>query len=327
MMPAPARVLVCALLCVLTTPSTAFLPKKPNLVVFLQDDQDFVMGGWRPMKQTLQLIAAKGLFATNWFIHTPVCCPSRAELLSGRYFHNLRMPTNSGGCMHVQTGVAGLEDKPNEHSFAKYLVQERGYTAGWFGKHLNHCPSKPPPGYDCQTCRFFANGGGSDEEPGGYVNASFHDFEANTSVLNPQTSPSGMYKASTAGEFAGYTTSIIANKSIEWLHKVAGVTDATGATVPFVMTVASKSPHTAATVAKWYREGTWVDNESAPRTENWGVDPKLLAGHHALIAGQGPLLPNEERAIDMQFRKRWKSILCASPHPPPPAPLHASTAR
>ena len=25
---------------------------------------------------------------------------------------------------HVQTGVAGLEDKPNEHSFAKYLVKE-----------------------------------------------------------------------------------------------------------------------------------------------------------------------------------------------------------
>eukprot|EP01050_Picozoa_sp_SAG11_P039115 SAG11_NODE_16300_length_551_cov_1.371681_1_plen_95_part_01 len=95
------------------------------------------------MKQTLELVAAKGMFATNWFIHTPVCCPSRAELLSGRYFHNLRMPTHNGGCMHVQTGIPGLEDKPNEHSFAKYLVGEKGYTAGWFGKHLNHCPREP----------------------------------------------------------------------------------------------------------------------------------------------------------------------------------------
>ena len=76
------------------------------------------------------------------------------------------MPTNQGGCMHVQTGISGVEDKPNDHSFAKYLVELKGYTAGWFGKHLNHCPHEPPPGYDCPTCRWFTNGGGSDIEPG-----------------------------------------------------------------------------------------------------------------------------------------------------------------
>ena len=72
----------------------------------------------RPLKQAHALIADKGVFAENWFIHTPVCCPSRAELLSGRYFHNLRMPGPSGGCMHVQTSVPGVDDKPNDHSFA-----------------------------------------------------------------------------------------------------------------------------------------------------------------------------------------------------------------
>eukprot|EP01043_Picozoa_sp_COSAG02_P122726 COSAG02_NODE_59656_length_273_cov_1.310345_1_plen_63_part_10 len=63
--------------------------------------------------------------------------------------------------MHVQTGVAGMEDKPNEHSFAKYLVQDRGYTAAWFGKHLNSMNGRhpPPPGYNCPTCYWFTNGG------------------------------------------------------------------------------------------------------------------------------------------------------------------------
>ena len=207
--------------------------------------------------------------------------------------------------MHVQTGIAGLEDKPNQHSFAKYLVRDRGYTAAWFGKHLNHCPGLPPPGYDCPTCRWFANGGGRDMEPGGYINATFRDFYGNVSVSDNPQSKGGTYVASTAGEYAGYTTSIIANKSIHWLHQVAGTAQA----APFVMTVASKAPHTAATPAPWYETGTWVDEESAPRTESYGVDPLRLAGHHALIAGQGPLLPNEERAVDMQFRKRWKAIL------------------
>ena len=34
-------------LCALLSATAAAPPKRPNLVVFLQDDQDFVMGGWR----------------------------------------------------------------------------------------------------------------------------------------------------------------------------------------------------------------------------------------------------------------------------------------
>ena len=60
------------------------------------------MGGWTPMKQTEAVLAKNGMTATNWFIHTPVCCPSRGEILTGRYFHNIRVSSfGGGGCMHV----------------------------------------------------------------------------------------------------------------------------------------------------------------------------------------------------------------------------------
>ena len=100
------------------------------------------------MHQTQSLVAERGVFATNWFAHTPVCCPSRAQFLTGRYFHNLRMPTPAGGCMHVQTAVPGVADKVNPHSFAAHLAREGGYTGAWLGKHLNGnaCPREPPPG-------------------------------------------------------------------------------------------------------------------------------------------------------------------------------------
>ena len=75
------------------------------------------------------------------------------------------------------------------------------------------------------------------------------------------------------------------------------------------MTVASKGPHYPATPAVWYEEGTYVDSVSAPRTPGFAVDPSVLKGHHAMIASQGPLLPNEQRAVDFQFRKRWKALL------------------
>ena len=50
---------------------------KPNIVLFLCDDQDFALGGWTPMKQTTERWSKKGATAANWFIHTPVTilCP------------------------------------------------------------------------------------------------------------------------------------------------------------------------------------------------------------------------------------------------------------
>jgi hypothetical protein len=48
---------------------------------------------------------------------------------------------------------------------------------------------------------------------------------------------------------------------------------------------------------------------SAPRTPSFGVEPASLQGHHAQIAGQGPLSTAEVRSIDRHFRKRWKALL------------------
>jgi N-acetylglucosamine-6-sulfatase len=57
---------------------------------------------------------------------TPVsCCPSRSELVTGRYFHNIKAA--NGGCMHVD------EDLVNNATFARDL-HEAGYIVGMFGK-------------------------------------------------------------------------------------------------------------------------------------------------------------------------------------------------
>ena len=40
--------------------------------------------GATPLPKTRELLANQGITATNMFIHTPICCPSRSELLSGR---------------------------------------------------------------------------------------------------------------------------------------------------------------------------------------------------------------------------------------------------
>ena len=83
--------------------------QKPNIVLFLTDDQDQMLGssfpraapgGATPMPRTKAEMEEKGAMASNMFIHTPICCPSRSELVSGRYFHNIRT-TQAPSCMHV----------------------------------------------------------------------------------------------------------------------------------------------------------------------------------------------------------------------------------
>jgi arylsulfatase A-like enzyme len=69
-----------------------------------------------------------------------VCCPSRSELLTGRYFHNIRddaftLADGTKGCMHVNvTKPDTRTGNPLTFSTALY---DAGYATGVFGKYMN----------------------------------------------------------------------------------------------------------------------------------------------------------------------------------------------
>ena len=82
---------------------------------------------------------------TNFFTNTPVCCPSRATLLAGRYEHNNKATSyqHSGGgvvkdgmCMRQNTSRT-LNPEFWLNSFVYRLKYEHGYKTGMFGKVLN----------------------------------------------------------------------------------------------------------------------------------------------------------------------------------------------
>ena len=62
---------------------------QPNFIIFLTDDQGYgdlsCMGATDFKTPHLDRMAAEGARFTDWYSNSPVCSPSRASLLTGRY--------------------------------------------------------------------------------------------------------------------------------------------------------------------------------------------------------------------------------------------------
>ena len=95
----------------------------------------------------LDRLASEGLLFRHHFANSPVCCPARAIILTGKYAHTNGMIAND------------LRLRESETSMAE-LFAEAGYRTGFVGKwHLDGGPRQPgwiPPGARRQGFEFWA---------------------------------------------------------------------------------------------------------------------------------------------------------------------------
>ncbi|KAG1664598.1 N-acetylglucosamine-6-sulfatase [Nymphon striatum] len=105
-----------------------------------------------PMKKTKEILQNHGATFKNMFVTTPICCPSRSSILTGKYIHNHHTVNNSvsGNCNSLS-----WQQGPEKRSFAAYLKQHANYTTFFAGKYLNQYGKKKvggvkhiPPGWD-----------------------------------------------------------------------------------------------------------------------------------------------------------------------------------
>ncbi|NIA16330.1 MAG: sulfatase-like hydrolase/transferase [Nitrospiraceae bacterium] len=116
--------------------------KKPNFIVFLTDDQGYgdlsCMGATDFRTPHLDRIAASGVRFTDWYSNCPICSPSRASLLTGRY------PGNAG----VRSILAGHRTAlglPQETPTLAAALKPLGYQTAMFGKwHLGLAEGSRP---------------------------------------------------------------------------------------------------------------------------------------------------------------------------------------
>lgn len=104
---------------------------RPNVLIFITDDQR--TDSMEAMPLTSKWFMEEGRWYPNAFATTPVCCPSRASIFSGRFAHNHEVKKFT-------------PYKLNQRSTLQAHLQRDGYRTGFYGKYLNgyRLSSDPP---------------------------------------------------------------------------------------------------------------------------------------------------------------------------------------
>lgn len=101
---------------------------RPNFVLITTDDQNRLDLRWMP--KTRRLLGGHGVTFTTALSPDPLCCPARAELMTGQLGQNNGVRDNSG----PRGGFRAL--KHPENTLAAWL-QSAGYQTAMVGKYLN----------------------------------------------------------------------------------------------------------------------------------------------------------------------------------------------
>ncbi len=112
----------------------------PNVLLLFSDDQGSidvnVYGAKDLHTPNLNRLARQGVRFTQFYVGAPVCSPSRAALLTGRYPERAGVPGNVG------IDAVGM---PDEQITMAEMLRDGGYDTGLIGKwHLGHVNGNGP---------------------------------------------------------------------------------------------------------------------------------------------------------------------------------------
>ncbi len=191
--------------------------KRPNVILIITDDQgygDFGSKG-NPIIQTpnLDAMAERSAQMTNYYV-SPVCAPTRACLMTGRYNYRTRA---------IDTYIGRAMMEPEEVTLAE-MLKRGGYSTGLFGKwHLgDNAPMRPQDqGFDKVLMHRGGGIGQPSDPPGG-----------EGKYTDPILFHNGEEKA-----IQGYCTDIYFDFAMQWMEQNVQQGK------PFFTYLATNAPH------------------------------------------------------------------------------------
>jgi arylsulfatase A-like enzyme len=190
------------------TPLSAQETRPPNVVVIVADDMRW--DELHAMPNVGERLAAGGVVFTDAFVVNPLCCPSRASILTGNHSHTTGV--------YRQTLPFGRWDAFDDSSTLATWLDDAGYDTALVGKYLDGyqrgaLAGYVPPGWD----RWVA-----------FVHSAYFDYELTVDgeVVRYGDGP------------ADYATTVLADEAVSFVERADG---------PLFLYFAPPAPHAPAT--------------------------------------------------------------------------------